>query len=126
MFSWYLSVYKCLFFTVYSLYMCVYLKGSHAELDTEAQVNIEVVWQKIEDHVVSPEQRDEEEGGLGEAPVAQKERNKMMQEVTLPQGVFQCMSNLNAAPDSSTHAGMLIIRCQSRGCLCVCASGFCL
>lgn len=45
------------------------LEGSHAELDTEAQVNIEVVRQKIEDHVVSTKQRDEEEGGLSQASV---------------------------------------------------------
>lgn len=51
----------------------VYLEGSHAELNTEAQVNTEVVGQKIEEHVVSAEQRDEEEGGLSQASVAQKQ-----------------------------------------------------
>lgn len=58
--------------------MCVhvYLKGSHAELDTEAQINVEVVGQKIEEHVVSAKQRDEEESGLSQASVGQKERNK--------------------------------------------------
>lgn len=51
-----------------------YLKGSHAELDTQAQINVEVVGQKIEEHVVSAKQRDEEEGGLSQASVGQKER----------------------------------------------------
>lgn len=50
----------------------VYLEGSHAELDTEAQINAEVVGQEIEEHVVGAEQRDEEEGGLSQAPVGQK------------------------------------------------------
>lgn len=65
----------------------MYLEGSHAELDTEAQVNVEVVGQKIEEHVVSTKQRDEEEGGLSQASVAKKERNQM-QEVKLPRGVI--------------------------------------
>lgn len=50
-----------------------YLEGSHAELDTESQINVEVVGQKIEEHVVGAKQRDEEEGGLSQAPVGQKE-----------------------------------------------------
>ncbi len=65
--------------------MRVYLEGSYAEFNTQAQVNIEVVGQKIEEHVVSTKQRDEEEGGLSQASDVQKERNKM-QEVKLPQG----------------------------------------
>lgn len=69
--------------------VCLYLEGSNAELDTEAQANIEVVGQKIEDHVVSAKQRDEEEGGLRQASVAQKERNKM-QRVKLPRGAIKC------------------------------------
>lgn len=56
--------------------VCLYLEGSHAELNTEAQVNTEVVGQKIEEHVVSTKQRDEEEGGLSKASAAQKDRNK--------------------------------------------------
>lgn len=62
-----------------------YLEGSNAELDAEAQVNAEVVGQKIEEHVVSAKQRDEEEGGLSQPSVAQRERNKM-QKVRLPLG----------------------------------------
>lgn len=54
----------------------MYLEGPHTELDTKAQVNIEVVGQKIEEHVVSSKQRDEEEGGFSQAPVAQKQRKK--------------------------------------------------
>lgn len=65
----------------------MYLEGSHAELDTEAKANTEVVGQKIEEHVVSTKQRDEEEGGLGQASVAQKKRNKR-QEVNLPEGAI--------------------------------------
>lgn len=57
----------------------VYLEGSHTELDTEAQVNTEVVGQKIEEHVVSTKQRDEEKRGLSQASVAQKQRNKMQE-----------------------------------------------
>ena len=53
--------------------VCAYLEGSHAELDTEAQVNAEVVGQKIEEHVVGAKQGDEEEGGLSQASVAHKE-----------------------------------------------------
>ena len=66
---------------------CAYLEGSHAELDTETQVNTEVVGQKIEEHVVSTKQRDEEEGGLSQASVAQKQRKKR-QEVKLPGGAI--------------------------------------
>lgn len=59
------------------IYVCewvhAYLEGSHAELNTEAQINVEVVGQKIEEHVVGAKQRDEEEGGLSQAPVGQKE-----------------------------------------------------
>lgn len=63
--------------------MCVrvYLKGSHAELNTQAQINVEVVGHKIEEHVVSAKQRDEEEGGLSQASVGQKERNKQWERV---------------------------------------------
>lgn len=65
---------------ILSVHVCmcvrVYLEGSHAELDTEAQINVEVVRQKIEEHVMSAKQRDEEEGGLSQASVGQKERNK--------------------------------------------------
>lgn len=59
--------------SVYAVHL-VYLEGSHAELDTEAQVNTEVVGQKIEEHVVSTEQRDEEKSGLSQASVAQKQK----------------------------------------------------
>lgn len=52
--------------------MHTYLEGSHAELDTEAQIDVEVVGQKIEEHVVGAKQRDEEKGGLSQAPVEQK------------------------------------------------------
>ena len=55
--------------------VCVYLERTHAELDAEPQVHVEVVGQKIEKHVVSAEQRDEQEGGLRQASVTQKERN---------------------------------------------------
>lgn len=55
---------------------CVYLEGSHAELDAEAQVNAEVVRQKIEEHVVSAKQRDEEEGGFGQASVAHNKETR--------------------------------------------------
>ena len=65
--------------------VCAYLEGSHAELDTEAQVNTEVVGQKIEEHVVGAKQGDEEEGGLSQASVAQEEGEET-QEVKLPQG----------------------------------------
>lgn len=58
------------------MYACVHLEGSHAELDTEAQLNTEVVRQEIEEDVVSSKQRDEEEGGLSQASVTQKGRNK--------------------------------------------------
>lgn len=51
---------------------CAYLKGSQAELNTEAEVNIEVIRQKIEKHVVCSKQRDEEQGGLSEASVTEK------------------------------------------------------
>lgn len=54
---------------------CVYLKRSNAELDAEAQVNIDVVGQKIEEHVMSAEQWDEEESGLSQASNAQTERS---------------------------------------------------
>lgn len=54
--------------------MHTYLEGSHAELNTEAQINVEVVGQKIEEHVVGAKQRDEEKGGLSQAPVGQKGR----------------------------------------------------
>lgn len=57
---------------VQCLFTCIYLKGPHAELDTEAQADVEVVGQKIEEHVVGSKQRDEEEGGLSQASVAQK------------------------------------------------------
>lgn len=97
-----------------SVYTCVYLEGSHAELDTQAQVNVEVVGQKIEEHVVCAKQRDEEEAGLSQASVAQKKRNKR-QEVKIPEGVIKRMSNPNAAPDSIMHADTIMIRCQSRG-----------
>lgn len=69
---------------VSTLEKCLYLEGSHAELDAEAQVNVEVVGQKIEEHVVVSKQRDDEEGGLGQASVAQKHRNQM-QEVKPPE-----------------------------------------
>lgn len=88
-----------------------YLEGSHTELDAETQVNTEVVGQKIEEHVVSTKQRDEEERGLSQASVTQKQRNKM-QEVKVPKGAIYCIFDLNAASDD-----MLIIRCQSRGCV---------
>lgn len=65
--------------------VCAYLEGSHAELDTEAQVNAEVVGQKIEEHVVGAKQGDEEEGGLSQASVAHKEGEEK-QEVKLPRG----------------------------------------
>lgn len=52
-----------------------YLEGSHAELNTEAQINVEVVGQKIEEHVVGAKQRDEEEGGLSQTSVGQKARD---------------------------------------------------
>lgn len=55
----------------------MHLKGSHAELNTEAQVNVDVVGQEAEEHVVGSKQRDEEEGGLGQAPAAQKQRDQM-------------------------------------------------
>ena len=64
-----LSVYTC-------VCVCMYLEGSHAQLNTEAQVNTEVVGQKIEEHVVSTKQRDEEEGGLSQPSVAQKEKKQ--------------------------------------------------
>lgn len=54
----------------------MYLEGSHAELDAEAQVNAEVVRQKIEEHVVSAKQRDEEEGGFGQASVAHNKETR--------------------------------------------------
>lgn len=54
----------------------MYLEGSHAEFDTEAQVNIEVVRQEIEEHVVSTKQRDEEKGRLSQASIAQKGKKK--------------------------------------------------
>lgn len=53
--------------------VCVYLKGSDAELDAETQANVDVIGQEIEEHVMSAEQGDEEEGGLGQAPSAQTE-----------------------------------------------------
>lgn len=64
----------------------MYLEGPHTELDTKAQVNIEVVGQKIEEHVVSSKQRDEEEGGFSQAPVAQKQRKKSL----LVRTSFEC------------------------------------
>lgn len=88
--------------------MHVYLEGSHTELDTEAQVNTEVVGQKIEEHVVSTKQRDEEKRGFSQASVAQKQRNKM-QKVKVPGGAIYCVSYLSTASDD-----MVIIRCQSR------------
>lgn len=54
----------------------LYLEGSQAELETEPQVNAEVVRQKIEEHVVSAKQRDEEEGGLSQASVSHKQGKK--------------------------------------------------
>lgn len=54
-------------FECFSAGVCTYLKWSNAELDTEAQINTEVVRQKIEEHVVSAKQRDEEECGLSQA-----------------------------------------------------------
>lgn len=53
--------------------VCVYLKGSDAELDAETQANIDVVGKEIEEHVMSAEQGDEEEGGLSQASSAQTE-----------------------------------------------------
>lgn len=117
LFSGYLSMYDI---TLSEQCLCsphVYLEGSHAELNTEAQVNTEVVRQKIEEHVVSTKQRDEEERGLCQAPVGQKQRNKM-QEVKLLEGAIYCISYLNTALDD-----MLIIRCQSRD-TSVCATQF--
>lgn len=54
----------------------VYLEGSQAELDTEAQVDTEVVRQETEEHVVRTKQGDEEQRGLSQTPVAQKQTNK--------------------------------------------------
>lgn len=54
----------------------LYLEGSHAELNIEAQVNAEVVRQKIEEHVVSTKQGDEEEGGFGQASVAHSKETR--------------------------------------------------
>lgn len=90
----------------------MYLEGSHAELDEEPQVHVEVVGQKIEEHVVSAEQRDEEEGGLSQASVAQKERNNR-REVKRPRGVVQCVSYLNAVRNIM-HEDALFAGCQSR------------
>lgn len=60
---------------VFPPYARTYLEGSHAELNTEAQINVEVVGQKIEEHVVGAKQRDEEEGGLSQTSVGQKARD---------------------------------------------------
>jgi len=60
----------------------LYLEGPHAELDTEAKVHVEVVRQKIKEHVVGSKQRDEEEGRLGQASVEQRQRNQMWGEAT--------------------------------------------
>lgn len=92
-----------------------YLKGSHAELDTEAQINVEVVRQEIEEHVVSAKQRDEEEGGLSQASDGQKERNKQREgaggEATSVRRTF----SLNAASSSVTREDVLITGCRSKG-----------
>lgn len=95
--------------------MCVrvYLKGSHAELNTEAQINVEVVGQKIEEHVVSAKQRDEEEGGLSQASVGQKERNKWRERRRGEATSVRCTSSLDAASRSVTHEDVLITGCQS-------------
>lgn len=53
--------------------VCAYLKGSDAELDAEAQADIDVVGQEIQEHVMSAEQGDEEEGGLSQASSAHTE-----------------------------------------------------
>lgn len=37
----------------------LYLEGPYAELNAEAQVNVEIVGKEIEEHVVGSEQRDE-------------------------------------------------------------------
>lgn len=98
-------------------HVCLYLERSHAELNTEAQVNTEEVGQKIEEHVVSTKQRDEEEGGLSKASAAQKDRNKQ-QEMNLPQGLIWCISCMNAAPESIMHEDVLIIAWSRGACVC--------
>lgn len=59
------------------MWVQTYLEGSHAELNAEAQINVEVVGQKIEEHVVGAKQRDEEEGGLSQTPGGQKGRGDL-------------------------------------------------
>ena len=53
-----------------------YLKGADAELDAETQVNVKVIRQEVEHHVVGPEQRDEEEGGFSEAPEGRRRKKE--------------------------------------------------
>lgn len=53
--------------------VCVYLKGSDAELDAETQANVDVVGQEIEEHVMGAKQGDEEEGRLRQASSSQTE-----------------------------------------------------
>ena len=45
-----------------------YLKGAHAELHTQAHVDVEVVGQEVKDHVVGPEERYQQQGRLSQAP----------------------------------------------------------
>lgn len=71
-----------------------YLEGSHAKLNTEAQINVVVVGQKIEEHVVGAKQRDEEEGGLSQTSVGQKRKRRTFLPTVMHQDVLISERNL--------------------------------
>lgn len=50
------------------------LEGAQTQLDAKPQAHVEVVWEEVEDHVMSAEERDEEEGGLGQSPEGRRDK----------------------------------------------------
>lgn len=50
------------------------LEGAQTELDAKPQAHVEVVWEEAEDHVMSAEERDEEEGGFGQSPEGRRDK----------------------------------------------------
>lgn len=47
-----------------------YLERAKAELDAQPQTHVEVIRQEVEHHIVRPEERDKQQGGLSQTPEA--------------------------------------------------------